>query len=890
MRLSPGTRLGPYEILSLIGVGGMGEVYRATDTNLGRQVAIKIVPDAFASDPERVVRFEREAKTLASLNHPNIAAVYGLERSGGTSALVMELVEGMTLADRMGRGLLPVDEALSIARQIAEALDAAHERGIVHRDLKPANVMVRGDGVVKILDFGLAKALDPDLSATDPSDLPTMTNEALTRAGVILGTAAYMSPEQARGQRVDKRTDVWAFGCVLYEMLTGRAAFARQTLADTLSAVIEIDPEWSVLPEAIPVALRRVLKRCLEKAPKRRLRDIGDARIELDAVDGSAAEASGGAAISPKTPGREYLAWSLAAVGLMALAASLLVSRQPSRPVTPPVARTAIALSAGEQVTSRAGDYPLAVSPDGLRFAYVADTGGQSQLYVRELSALEPTAIAGTASAQHPFFSPDGEWIGFFAGGALQRVAVKGGAPLRICGLSGLSLGGSWGPHGVIVFATRDGDLATVDVAGGTPKPLGGSGPASWPQILPDGKTVLFTIGGSAIATMPLDGGATRIIARMSDSKFDGPSVLGSGGSIAQVRHVPSGHLVYGQDPGIVRAVAFDLRTLTVVGSPVSMVDEVERASDGGAVYFAVSSTGSLLYKSRGSRHQLVWVERNGTETPVSPDRAPFRHPRLSPDGKRIAVVVYNETRRPFIWIYDVDRGTKIPLTVEGLEPVWSPDGTRLALGSEHGAIVDLPVDGTGGPRTLIAEGPVQWPTSWSGQQQLLFYRSASTGMELWVLPLGGTSAPRPLVRGPLSNFWGTFSPDGRWVAYVSTESGLAEVYVRRFPDLADKVALSDGGGTRPRWSRDGRELFYRQGDAMMAVSVDTSRAFTAGKPQRLFAGPYQGEGRDPAFDVTADGRRFLTIKSDPASTLQQLTVVQNWQEELKQRASARAK
>jgi serine/threonine-protein kinase len=612
--------------------------------------------------------------------------------------------------------------------------------------------------------------------------------------------------------------------------------------------------------------------------------------MELDDIEGGGQEPPGSATGHSWSRRREYVAWFLAAVGLVSLAASLFAPWVPT-PLTARVARTTLVLGADQRVVAHASDYPLAVSPDGARFAYVAEVGGQAQLYVRELDALEPTAIGGTGGARHPFFSPDGQWIGFFAGGALQRVAAKGGAPLRICNVSSLSMGGSWGPGNVIVFATSDAGLAKVEVAGGTPQPLSGSTPASWPQVLPDGKTVLFTAGvgaDNAIAVMSLDGREKRIVARMSDSRTEGPAVIGTGGGIRQARYVPSGHLVYGQDPGVVRAVPFDLDTLTVTGPPVSMIDGVERASQGGAVYFAVSDTGSLVYASRGDRHQLVWVERNGRETAASSDRTAFRHPRLSPDGKRIAVAVYDETRRPFIWIYDVERGGKKKLDAQGLEPVWSQDGTHLSLASGDGSILELPVDGPGASKTILSPDPPKSPSSWSpDSRHLLFHESGAAGYELRLLDRGPPSTTHALSTRP-STFHGQFSPDGRWIAYVSTESGRAEVYVGRSPDLANTVPVSAEGGARPRWSHNGRELFFRQGEAMMVTSVDPSHGFSLGQTQRLFAGPYAGVGRDNAFDVSADGQRFLMIKADPASTLQSLTLVQNWQEELKRLSPAK--
>ena len=472
-----------------------------------------------------------------------------------------------------------------------------------------------------------------------------------TRDGVILGTAVYMSPEQARGQAVDKRTDVWAFGCVLYEMLTGRLAFGGNTVSDTIAKILEREPDWAALPSATPMNVRRLLQRCLEKDPKGRLRDIGDARIELEDASTHGTTSAVSASAPARRRGREYLGWAAAALLLVALGTAVLRLRGAgnARAVLP-VARTAIMLPIDHKLASAVGAYPLAVSPDGARLAYVGEQDDGTQLYVRELSALEPKAMPGTTGATHPFFSPDGHWVGFFAAGALQKVAVAGGVPLRICNVPGVIAGASWGPDNTIVLASRVSGLSKIQATGGTPQPLAGSGPATWPEILPDGKTVLFTTGvngnRSAIATMSLDGGARRIVARMTDSPLEGPAVLGTGGDLAQARFVPTGHLVYGQSPGIVRAVPFDLPSQTVTGSPISLVDSVERARAGGAVYFAMSKTGLLVYASTGDRHQLVWVDRHGTATPIGTDRQAFRIPRLSPDGTRLALIESESTVR----------------------------------------------------------------------------------------------------------------------------------------------------------------------------------------------------------------------------------------------------
>jgi eukaryotic-like serine/threonine-protein kinase len=528
------------------------------------------------------------------------------------------------------------------------------------------------------------------------------------------------------------------------------------------------------------------------------------------------------------------------------------------------------------------------VSRDGNRIAYVAEEEAGTQLYVRELSELEPKAIAGASGARHPFFSPDGRWVGFFADGALQRVSLAGGAPLRICNISGLSMGGSWGPDDTIVFATHYTGLYKVNAAGGAPQALSGGDNGTWPEILPDRKTILFSTGFT-IATIPLNGGKARVLARtndsFSDSSPESPAVLGAG-YVLQARFAPPGYLVYGQSPGMVRAMRFDLESLSLKGPPVSIIDSLERAQGGGAVYFAFSDTGLLLYVPTGQHHQMVLVDRNGAETPISPDRAPFRTPRLSPDGKSIAVAVSDATRRSDIWIYNAEGGAKRRLTTEGhnLEPVWTLDGTRLTF-SLNDSVVEMPASGSGNKESLLSGDRNRAPCSWSPNgEDLIFDETDSAGDSLWRSTRSSHHASPTLLVRPTTGDCGVLSPNGKWMAYVSNESGRAEVYVDRYPSLAEKIAVSTDGGQRPRWSRDGRELFYRQGDALMAVSVDTGASFRAGKPQRLLTGLYRGESQEPAFDVSPDGRRFLMIKSDAAATLRQINAVQNWFEELKQK------
>jgi Tol biopolymer transport system component/predicted Ser/Thr protein kinase len=884
----------------------MGEVYKARDTRLNRIVAVKVLPTLLADKPELKDRFKREAETIASLNHPHICTLYDIGNQDGTDFLVMEYLEGETLATRLLKGPLPLDQVLRYAIEIAEALDKAHRKGVTHRDIKPGNIMLAKNGSM-LLDFGLAKLRQTAVPAsTHLSQLPTLSHNP-TIEGTILGTPQYMAPEQVEGKtdEIDARTDIFAFGAVMYEMATGKKAFEGKTNASLMGAILHLEPPpMSSLQAMTPPALDRVVQKCLAKEPDERWQTASDLCGELKWIDEASAIGpvlASSASVVVRHPSREYLDWTVAAFLLLILGAAIpFLRRMAEVPACLPVARTTILLPNDQELVSSGGTYPLAVSRDGDRLAYVAEQEGHTQLYVRELSALEPRVIPGSGGAAHPFFSPDGQWVGFFAGGALQKAAVAGGASLRICNVPSVTAGAAWAPDNTIVLALRGSGLFIVNATGGTLQPLAGSSPAAWPEILPDGRTVLFTTGGlgdedgySAIATMPLRGGARRIVARMTDSPLEGPAALGVGGVIGQAQFVSNGYLVYGQSPGIVRALPFDLASLDPKGSPVSLVDSVERARDSGGVYFAASPSGLLVYASTGDRHQLLWVDRDGVETPISNDREAFRTPRLSPDGKRIAVAINDETRRSDIWIYGWERGTKIRLTTAGhnLTPVWSPDGARITFAG-RGGIVELPVDGSGTQETLLssqgmrgrlAVGSDGYPTSWSPDGQDLLFNASE--LDLWVLPHGPHSVPRPLLVRSSNDYDGQFSPDGRWVAYTSDESGQNEVYVARYPGFANKLAISTDGGLYPRWSRDQREVFYRQGDALMAVTVETKQVFRAEKPRRLFAGQFSGAGRDSSFDVAPDGKRFVMVKSDQASTLRQLTVVQNWFEGMKRLA-----
>ena len=883
--LQSGTKLGPYTIKERIGAGGMGEVYRAHDTKLKRDVAIKVLPLAFVNDPERLVRFQREARTLALLNHPSIASIYGLEDSSKTHALVMELVEGPTLADRISRGPIPIEEACRIAKGMAEPLEYAHEHGIVHRDFKPANVKVANDDTVKILDFGLAKALERGGSAGDLANSPTISQMA-TEAGVLLGTAAYMSPEQAKAKPVDRRADVWAFGCVLYEMLTGQMAFRGETVTDTLAAVIKEEPDWSRLPAATPIRVRVLLQRCLQKDPKQRLRDIGDARISLEEVLAGAPEPSFAGAAGISAPfWRRALFLSLGALLLGAGVASLATwILKPTLPQ--PVTRTVITLPPGQQLAGLTHGRAVALSPDGTHLAYVATQGGPQQIYLRAMDSLEAKAIPGTEGAIDPFFSPDSQWLGFFANGAMGRVAVNGGTPLYLAAAPN-PYGASWSSEGMIAFAPAlQSPILQVSNSGGTPQPLTrleiDEDANVWPEFLPGGKAMLFNSGGTH---MPV---VVQLI-----GKDERRSLIQEG---MQPRYAASGHLVYGRG-GRLMAVPFDRQRLEVTGAAVPVVEGVLQSVSTGAVQYSVSATGSLVYVPGGvqiAQSRLVWVSRNGTEQPLAAPAHVYVFPQLSPDGRQVAVTIQELESR--VWTYNFSRDTMTRSTFEGdvnVGSVPTPDGKRIAFGSFKRPPLNLfwqLADGSGGLEQLTTSEDAQIPCSWSPDGKLLAFVqfNPTAGWEIWVLRMSDRKA-QPFLRTPFNENAPRFSPDGRWLAYISDESGNFEVYVQPYPGPGGKWQISTDGGNEPVWNRNGRELFYRSGDKMMAVDIATQPSFVAGKPRMLFQGQYSSSSPPdtlPYYDVSSDGQRFLMLKpSEQAGTAStQINVVLNWFEELKQK------
>jgi eukaryotic-like serine/threonine-protein kinase len=894
MTLQPGNRLGPYEIQSPLGAGGMGEVYRATDTRLKRDVALKLLPESFARDLDRLARFQREAEVLASLNHPNIAAIYGVEESNGTRALVMELVEGPTLADRIAQGPIPLDETLAIAKQIAEAFEAAHERGIIHRDLKPANIKVRPDGTVKVLDFGLAKALEPMAARVDATASPTITSPAMmTGVGALLGTAAYMSPEQARGKAVDKRSDIWAFGAVLFEMLTGRRAFGGAEVSDTLAAVSRDEPDWRLLPTDTPAAVRRLLRRCLRKDAKERLHDISDARIEMQDAQ---AEASQGTTLPVPvvTRHRERLAWAVAAVVVVIAAVVASVAYFRRGGTEAPAVRFTIA-PPETGLFSPAPSF-LAVSPDGSKLAFIAsEPSRKPQLWIRALDSLAAQPLPGTDGATNPFWSPDGRFLAFYADGSLKKIAVSGGPAQTLAGgFLGIA-GGTWSHDGVVLFAQGAAPPITlyrVSAAGGAATRVTTLDTSrqevahAFPDFLPDGKHFLY----SALSIAKRENDA--IYMGSLDSKERTLLLTATSDPV----YSPPGFLIYHRE-GTLMAQRFDAERIQLTGEPVPIAERLQFSPASGRADFAISKNGVLAYRGelRAPLRTLVWVTRSGAEQPLA--AAPARYygdPRVSPDGRRVVVQVGQQETQ--LWVYDLARDTLTRLTFEGSDnqnPVWTPDGKRIAFESNRDGVPTKIfwqlADGSGGLERLTSGGEAtQIPSSWSADGQLLAFHEnhPTTRGNFWVLRLSDRKA-EPFLRTSFDEGGPRFSPDGRWLAYASNESGRPEVYVQPYPGPGGKWQISVEGGTEPVWSRNGRELFYRSGNKMMAVETTTQPGFSAGKPRLLFEGQYvltRFSEMSAAYDVSPDGQRFLMLKQGE-QVPGQITVVQHWTEELKRRA-----
>jgi Tol biopolymer transport system component len=903
MPLATGTHLGPYEIVVPIGAGGMGEVYRARDTKLNRDVAIKVLPDLFANDSERLARFQREAQVLASLNHPNIAHIHGLEDSGGVHALVMELVEGEDLAQRLARGAIALDEALPIARQLAEALEAAHEHGIIHRDLKPANIKVRPDGTVKVLDFGLAKAMEPVGTVSNVSYSPTITTPAMmTGVGVILGTAAYMSPEQARGKVVDKRADVWAYGSVLFEMLTGQRAFEGELISDVLAAVLKTEPNWQALPAGTPAALRRLVGRCLEKDPRRRLQAIGEARVQIEDLLTGAPEPFTVPTVSRRAPLWPWLA--LAGVAAVAIGAAVAVTgSRLARTVAPRVVRTNIAAIGPAALTINGQDRDLAISPDGSRVVYVGNNA--TQLFVRALDALEPVAIA-TGQIREPFVSPDSQWVGFVDGlNTLKKVAISGGPSIQLAILDGAPQGATWLPDDTIVFGTNNPStgLQRVSANGGTPTVVTRPDHRRdefdhlWPEILPGGRVVLFTITAQT-------GGPDNASIAALDLRTQTSTILVRGGLNA--RYVESGHLVY-VAAGTLRAVSFDLRSLAVRGPAVPVVPRLVTTRSG-AGEFGIARDGTLVYVdvtagSQSARARtLWWVDRTGKEERIAAPTRSYEAPRISPDGKQFALAITDQESD--IWVWDLVRADLRRLTFDpGVDtfPIWTPDSHRIVFSSQSGGVLNVwskAANETGPPERLTTSANNQWPTSVSsdGKQIVLTELTPTTNRDLMLLTLDGSHRVTPLLQTPFDEQRGIISPDGHWLAYESNSSGQFEIWVRPFPNTSvAQYQISTSGGTRPVWAHSGKELFFLGADGtLMGVPVEaTATLWNAGTPTKRLEPRYYTGGGNPnrSYDVSPDGRRFLMIKAasaDPTAVPPNIIVVLRFDEELKRLAATK--
>jgi len=868
-----GTTLSHYEILEKLGAGGMGVVYRARDTKLGRDVAIKVLPADVSQDAERLSRFEREARLLASLNHPNVATLHGFEEDSGRRFLVMELVEGETLAERIARHPLPLEEALPLFRQMAEGLEAAHEKGIIHRDLKPSNVKITPEGKVKVLDFGLAKAFASSPAGGRQSESPTVTRSP-SESGVILGTAAYMSPEQARGKTLDKRTDIWAFGCCLFEALTGRAAFLGETVSDTIAKILEREPAWGALPDGTTKKVRELLAWCLMKDPATRLRDIGDARIML-------AKALNEPEEPPRQDRRAFMAAVVVAVVTTAVAFWSL--RRAPEPPDRPVLRAILPFLDGARLALGAAT-SLTVSPDGRYVAYVAEDGGSRRLYLRTLDSLVGRTIEGGEGAMTLFFSPDSQWVGFAKGRTLWRVAVSGGAPLRILDFSGYPMGVDWSGD-QLVFTAGFAGLRRVP-AGGEPEVLTvldrdrREKSHRFPQVLPGGEAVLFTL---ATSTTDSWDDASIAVASMKTGEH---KVVLEGGTHA--RYSPTGHLVYARR-GSLHAVAFDLRKLEVTGQPVPVLPQVMTDLAIGVAQFDLSDAGTLVYApglSRTNDRRVMWVDRAGRVEPLIETPRPFGGLSLSRDGRTLALDLNGGINS--IWLYEIPRGTLTRWTSEwdNFGPVWDPTGQQIAFASGRSGPFNLykqPVEGMGPAERLTTSDYTQTAASWSPDGAFLAFHedAGETGVDVWMLSLSGERRPAPFLKGRANEMWPAFSPNGRYVAYQSDETGEFEIYLRQFPGGGGMRQVSTGGGSYPVWNPNGKELFYRNGDKMMAVAVETEGELVLGRTAVLFQGPSPSGYSN--FEVTPDGQRFIALDdsvAEPAPT--HLVLVQNFGEELK--------
>jgi eukaryotic-like serine/threonine-protein kinase len=900
MSVTPGTRFGTYEVVESLGSGGMGEVYRARDSRLRRDVALKVLPARYRLDPDRQARFQREAVALAALNHPNIATVHGVEDAGGVQALVMELVDGPTLADHIDRRAittsgsagegsghdlasnhsspgLPIADTIGIARQLVDALEAAHERGIIHRDLKPSNIKIRPDGVVKVLDFGLAKALE---TAVAGGSAPTIT---LTAAHTVIGTPAYMSPEQARGQVVDQRTDIWAFGCVLYEMLTRQRAFEGFTSSDTIAAVLDREPDYQRLPADTPPLVQRLVKRCLTKEPRRRLRDIADARLDLD----EAAQVPTSTTGTDVTPARPRLARAWAPILLTTVVATIATTivalwlSRSAEPAAQPV-HTTVLLPPGVAVTRGPGRLmSLALSPDGRTLIVAGADGNTERLYIRTLDRPEARALAGTEGGTSPFFSPDGAWVGFFANRRLKRVPIGGGAAVDIAVAPGFPAGASWGPDDRIVFAGYQAPLQMVDSRGGIPEdvmPLGSALGHLFPEVLPDGRTVLFT-----------EGSWTHAFDTVSKRRTD-RIIQGIG-----ARYSPDGHLLVTRGTTLLAGI-FDVTKLEVSGPVLPILErlDIERTGTGSA-HVTVSREGTIAFVPSAPTFALVVIEADGSERSVS-EHAMLENPRFSPDGARLVVAATrNIEEKPDLWIHDLKSGLPAyRLTFDGgRAPVWSRDGKSVtyshlnpgfAAGAENvkeqpSGIYSKTTDGRGNARQIVALPTFHWLVGWTPSQTLVYGMMEPTPRDRSpassILAYDGTASWH--LVGPGRTWGGRLSPDGHWLAYYVSDSGYFEIYVTSLSSTGSKSLIAEG--TDPAWSPDGSEIYYRSGNRLMAARVETSPSVRV-LSRRVVVEPFNPPLYDD-YDIHSDGRTLALVR--PAGDLRgrEIALLINWPAEL---------
>jgi serine/threonine-protein kinase len=904
-----GQTLGHYKILEKLGAGGMGGVYLAEDTRLGREVAIKVLPEAFTSDPERLARFEREAKVLASLNHPRIAQIHGLEEVDGQQFLVLELVEGPTLAERAKKGPIPVDEALSLAIQIAEALEVAHEKGIVHRDLKPANIKLTLDGEVKVLDFGLAKPVEV-VGSPDLTHSPTLTY-APTQAGVLLGTAAYMSPEQVRGQEVDKRSDIWAFGVVLWEMLTGKRLFKGETVSDVLAAVLQKDVALKELPRATPRAVHHLLRHCLTRDLKERLHDIADARIEIEET---LAEPLDLAQPVPEHWLRRAVPWALALFFALVAGIAFWSLRSPFQPGTRSVVHVRMGLQPAEMLGVSPGlvipgirlsRTAMALSADGSHLVYAGGDEESSRLYLRKMDEPEARPIPGTEGGLGPFLSPDGRWVGFWSDGALKKVSIDGGPPTALYRCEIPPFGASWGLRNTIVFGQYLGSLLQISAGGGMPEPITTVDPEEGqvshrlPHILPDGESVLFTA-------------RNRTLGDYANARIEVQSLVSNERRVlvenaADARYSSTGHLIFVR-LGTLMAAPFDASRVELTGAQVALINDIDQAtrgvgsySDTAAAQFAFSNSGSLVWvpsRTHPVVRSLVWVDREGVVEALNLTPQRLLYPRISPDGARVVMSILKEGIND-VWVYELSRGNLSRLTSSksnDWRPIWTPEGTHITFSSDRdtlgiGQIFQMPWDGSGPANRLTRTQGKSNPSSWKldGRALAFVHRTPDLDDDIWILSPEGEA--QPFIQSRFDAGWPAFSPDGKWLAYGSNETGRYEVYVRPYPGPGPRVQISMDGGDSPAWARNGKELFYqgsreeRDGTSpMMVVDIETDPEFQAGIPKVLFRNRMWSTIPVRTYDVTPDGEHFLMVREDtlPLEEVTEFHAVLNWFEELK--------